>query len=94
MATRLGKVYLVDAGPGDADLFTLNGKKCLEQAQVILYDQSVNDELLEHVTESAELIDVGKQAGKRCANQRAIEELLIRKRAKARTVVRLTGRQR
>jgi len=36
----------------------------------------VNDELLEHVAESAELIYVGKQAGKHCANQRAIEELL------------------
>ena len=76
MATRLGKAYLVGAGPGDADLLTLKGKKCLEQAHVILYDQLVNDELLEHVAESAELIYVGKQAGKHCANQRAIEELL------------------
>jgi siroheme synthase len=39
MATRLGKAYLVGTGPGDADLLTLKGKKCLEQAHVILYDQ-------------------------------------------------------
>jgi len=85
--TRLGKVYLVGAGPGDPDLITLKGKKCLEEARVVLYDQLVNDELLQHVAESAELIYVGKQAGKRCANQRAIEELLVRKAREGKTIV-------
>ena len=89
--TRLGKVYLVGAGPGDPDLITLKGKKCLEEARVVLYDQLVNDELLQHVAESAELIYVGKQAGKRCANQRAIEELLVRKAREGKTIVRLKG---
>ncbi len=91
MATRLGKVYLVGAGPGDPDLITLKGKKCLEQAHAILYDQLVSNDLLEHAAENAELIYVGKQAGKHCANQRAIEALLIRKAREGKIVVRLKG---
>jgi uroporphyrin-III C-methyltransferase len=91
MGTRLGNVYLVGAGPGDPDLLTLKGKKCLEEARVVLYDQLVSDELLEHAADSSELIYVGKQAGKHCANQRAIEELLIRKAREGKTVVRLKG---
>jgi uroporphyrinogen III methyltransferase / synthase len=91
MATRLGTVYLVGAGPGDPDLLTLKGKNCLEQAEVILYDRLVSTELLKHAAESAELIYVGKQAGKHCAKQRAIEELLIRKAREGKIVVRLKG---
>src|SRR4030095_8879331 len=91
MATRLGKVYLLGAGPGDPDLLTLKGKNCLEQAEVILYDRLVNTELLEHAVQSAELIYVGKQAGKHCVNQTEIEELLIRKAREGKLVVRLKG---
>ena len=91
MATRLGKVYLVGAGPGDPDLLTVKGKNCLEQAEVILYDRLVSAELLEHAVQSAELIYVGKQAGKHCVNQREIEELLIRKAREGKLVVRLKG---
>jgi uroporphyrin-III C-methyltransferase len=87
----MGKVYLVGAGPGDPDLLTLKGKKCLEQAHAILYDQLMSDELLKHAAESAELIYVGKQGGKHCADQRAIEELLVRKAREGKTVVRLKG---
>ena len=87
----MGKVYLVGAGPGDPDLLTLKGKKCLEQAHAIFYDQLVSDELLKHAAESAELIYVGKQGGKHCADQRAIEELLVRKAREGKTVVRLKG---
>src|SRR4029450_3107972 len=91
MATRLGKVYLVGAGPGDPDLLTLKGKNCLEQAEVILYDRLVSAELLGHAVQSAELIYVGKQVGKHCVNQREIEELLIRKAREGKLVVRLKG---
>ena len=91
MPTRLGTVYLVGAGPGDPDLLTLKGKNCLEQAEVILYDRLVSAELLEHAAEGAELIYVGKQAGKHCANQREIEQLLVRKAREGKLVVRLKG---
>jgi uroporphyrinogen III methyltransferase/synthase len=91
MPTRLGTVYLVGAGPGDPELLTLKGKNCLEQAEIILYDRLVSAELLEHAAPSAELIYVGKQAGKHCVNQREIEQLLVRKAREGKLVVRLKG---
>jgi uroporphyrin-III C-methyltransferase len=91
MAIPLGKVYLVGAGPGDPDLLTLKGKKCLEQADTVLYDRLAGEELLEYVAESAELIYVGKQSGKHCASQATIEELLVRRAREGKRVVRLKG---
>ena len=91
MPPRLATVYLVGAGPGDPDLLTLKGKNCLERAEVILYDRLVSAELLEHAAPSAELIYVGKQAGKHCVNQREIEQLLVRKAREGKLVVRLKG---
>ena len=90
-ANILGKVFLVGAGPGDPELLTLKGRRCLEEADVILYDRLVNAELMDHVARDAELIYVGKQVGKRCAKQRDIEELLIRRARDGKKVVRLKG---
>jgi uroporphyrin-III C-methyltransferase len=91
MAIPLGKVYLVGAGPGDPDLLTLKGKKCLERADVILYDRLVSEDLLDFAAESAELIYVGKRPGKHCASQTTIEELLIQRARQGKRVVRLKG---
>ncbi len=41
-AQLLGKVFLVGAGPGDPELITLKGKRCLEAADVILFDELAN----------------------------------------------------
>ena len=90
-ATVLGKVYLVGAGPGDAELITLKGKRCLEAADVILFDELANSELLEFAASDAELIYVGKKPGKHCADQREIEALLIRHARQGKRVVRLKG---
>ena len=90
-ANVLGRVYLVGAGPGDPDLITLKGKRCLEAADVILYDELANAELLGYAARDAELIYVGKKAGAHCADQREIESLLIRKAREGKTVVRLKG---
>jgi len=90
-ANILGKVFLVGAGPGDPDLLTLKGKRCLEAADVILCDQLVNGELLEFAHADAELIYVGKRAGKHCVEQRDIEALLIQKAREGKNVVRLKG---
>jgi uroporphyrin-III C-methyltransferase len=89
-ATPIGKVYLVGAGPGDPELITLKGMRCLEAADVILYDDLVNGELLGHALD-AEAIYVGKRAGQHCADQRAIEELLIQHARQGKMVVRLKG---
>lgn len=91
MAIPLGKVYLVGAGPGNPQLLTLKGKKCLERADVVFYDRLVGEKLLEYAAESAELIYVGKQPGKACAPQTTIEALLIERARRGKRVVRLKG---
>ena len=48
-----GKVYLVGAGPGDAELITMKGLRCLRKADVILYDRLVNQDLLDEASPSA-----------------------------------------
>jgi len=90
-ATAMGKVYLVGAGPGDPELITLKGKRCLEAAEVILYDELANRELLEFATRTTLSIYVGKKPGKRCADQREIEALLIENARQGKHVVRLKG---
>ena len=57
------KLTVVGAGPGDIDLITLKAIKALEQADVVLYDALVNNELLGYVNPKAELIFVGKRRG-------------------------------
>ena len=90
-AHGLGKVFLVGAGPGDPELLTLKGKRCLEAADVILFDELANHELLEFAGAEAQLIYVGKKPGKRCADQREIEALLIQHARQGKHVVRLKG---
>ncbi len=87
----LGKVYLVGAGPGDPDLLTLKGKRCLENAEVILYDHLVSEALLSYAAPGAELIYSGKEAGNHCIPQREIEGLMIRGAREGKVVVRLKG---
>lgn len=86
-----GKVYLVGAGPGDPELITVKGRRCLESADAILYDGLVSHQLLEWARDDAELIYVGKRPRFPCADQRAIEALLIEKARAGKIVVRLKG---
>src|SRR5205823_3838419 len=52
--TRRMKVYLVGAGPGDPGLITVKGKKILERADAVLFDNLASERLLEHAPASAE----------------------------------------
>lgn len=88
---RSGRVLLVGAGPGAPDLITLRGLRALQQAQVILYDDLANPELLEHCSASAERIYVGKRLGSHSATQDHICGLLVEKARLGRLVVRLKG---
>jgi uroporphyrin-III C-methyltransferase len=85
-----GKVYLIGAGPGAADLITVRGARLLAQAEVVLYDALVTPEMLA-LCAQAELISVGKRSGQRSTAQDAINGLLVDCAFKYRMVVRLKG---
>jgi len=88
---RTGKVYLVGAGPGDPGLITVRGLQLLHSAQVIVYDQLVNPELLEETPSTAIRIFVGKHAGRHCIAQEEINRILIDHARLGNEVVRLKG---
>ncbi|WP_394131833.1 uroporphyrinogen-III C-methyltransferase [Shewanella maritima] len=86
-----GKVWLVGAGPGDADLLTMKAYRLLKSADVVLYDALVSDDILALINDDAELIAVGKRAGKHSASQSEINQLLVTKAFTRKNVVRLKG---
>jgi len=86
----LGKVYLVGAGPGAADLITVRGARLLAQADVVLYDALVTPEMLE-LCAGAEKISVGKRSGQRSTAQTLINQQLVECAKQYQLVVRLKG---
>jgi uroporphyrinogen III methyltransferase/synthase len=81
-------VYIIGAGPGDPGLITVRGLKCLEAADVVLYDHLVHPRLLRHARPDAEKIDVGG-AAPQPLEQEAICYLLAEKAREGKTVARL-----
>src|SRR5689334_8597928 len=88
---KIGKVYLVGAGPGDPGLLTVRGRDLLQGASVIVYDQLVNPALLEEAATDSVKIYVGKQAGRHYVAQEEINAVLIERARKGQDVVRLKG---
>ena len=87
----MGKVYLVGAGPGDLKLITLRGLELIQRADVIVYDNLVNKNLIAFAKENAELIYAGKKASQHELPQKDINALLLKKAGKDNVVVRLKG---
>jgi uroporphyrin-III C-methyltransferase len=88
--SNTGKVYLVGAGPGAADLITVRGARILAQAEVVLYDALVTPDMLA-LCAQAEKISVGKRSGQRSTAQTHINEQLVACAHRYRLVVRLKG---
>ena len=86
-----GKVYLVGAGPGDPGLLTLKGKRCLEQADVVIYDYLVDIRLLDYVRPEATLLYAGKRGGGRAVPRQTITALMREHAANGKVVTRLKG---
>ncbi|WP_100402776.1 uroporphyrinogen-III C-methyltransferase [Bacillus sp. FJAT-42315] len=87
----MGKVWLVGAGPGDPDLITVKGLRALQEADVILYDRLINEELLQEAKEGAELIFCGKRPNHHHLQQETINHLLVLHAKKGKKVTRLKG---
>jgi uroporphyrin-III C-methyltransferase len=91
-ATKLsGKVWLIGAGPGDAELLTLKAVRALAKADVVLIDDLVNREVLAHTSQAARVIEVGKRGGCKSTPQAFIEKLMVRMAKTGATVARLKG---
>jgi uroporphyrin-III C-methyltransferase len=86
-----GKVFLVGAGPGDPELITLKGLRCLRQAQVVVYDRLICPDLLDEASSQAIRVFVGKEPGRHSMKQEEINMLLITYAQQGRLVVRLKG---
>ncbi len=86
-----GKVWLVGAGPGAADLLTLRAARLLGQADVILHDALIDPEVLALASPEALLVPVGKRCGQLSAAQRFINKRMIDLAQRHRCVVRLKG---
>jgi uroporphyrinogen III methyltransferase/synthase len=84
-------VYLIGAGPGDPGLISLKGVKCLEKADVVVYDYLSNPRLLVHCRPDAEKIYVGKKGAQHTLEQKDINQLLVDKAAAGNVVARLKG---
>jgi uroporphyrin-III C-methyltransferase len=87
----MGKVYLVGAGPGDPELITVKGLKSIQQADVILYDRLINDELLSYAKPDAELIYCGKLPDYHLLQQETINHFLVKYAKEGNVVTRLKG---
>lgn len=87
----VGRVYLVGAGCGNADLITVRGLRLLQSCDAVVYDELIDQQLLAEVPAEAAKIPMGKRAGRPSASQEEIIEELIRQARLGRKVVRLKG---
>ena len=84
-------VYLIGGGPGDPELVTLKALRCLQRADLVLYDALVHPDLLKHCRPDAERVFVGKRAGRPHERQAEINQRLIDGARAGRIVARLKG---
>ena len=86
-----GRVHLVGAGCGSADLITVRGLRLIQTCDAIVYDELIDKALLEAAPPQAERISMGKRAGKESARQEDIIRKMISLARMGKTVVRLKG---
>ncbi|MBN1534969.1 MAG: uroporphyrinogen-III C-methyltransferase [Spirochaetes bacterium] len=87
-----GKVYLVGSGPGDERLITVGAVEALRRADVVIYDNLINESLLGlYCSRECELLYVGKSGKEHTLEQDEINELIVAKARSHEVVVRLKG---
>lgn len=86
-----GEVALVGAGPGDPELLTIKALNCLQQADVVLYDYLVSEEIMALIPSDTILVCVGKRAGHHSVPQDKTNQLLVDFAQQGYKVVRIKG---
>ncbi|MBE7368611.1 uroporphyrinogen-III C-methyltransferase [Ramlibacter pallidus] len=86
-----GKVTLVGAGPGDPELLTLKALKAIQSASLLLVDDLVSREVVDHAPKTARVVYVGKRGGCKSTPQAFIEKLMLMAAREGESVVRLKG---
>ena len=86
-----GRVLLVGAGPGAADLMTVRAARAVAAADAVLYDALVDPEALALARPGCLKLMTGKRAGKASLQQDTINRLMLRLARRGLTVVRLKG---
>jgi len=91
MKGKKGIVYLVGAGPGDIGLLTVKGMRCLQKAEVVIYDFHLNAQILNYINHDAEFIYAGKRGGRHTMTQDEINAAIVQKAKEGKNVCRLKG---
>jgi uroporphyrin-III C-methyltransferase len=84
-----GRVHLVGAGPGDPELLTLKALRLLRTAEAVLHDDLVAPEILNLISPTAQIHNVGKRCGKKKILQQEINYLMVALAESGLRVVRL-----
>jgi uroporphyrinogen III methyltransferase/synthase len=88
---KIGKVYLVGAGPGDPGLLTLKAARVLSEADAVVFDHLVDERILSHARHGTRRIYAGKEGGRHTLGQDEINRLIVETARAGDTVVRLKG---
>ncbi|WP_291259752.1 uroporphyrinogen-III C-methyltransferase [Fusobacterium sp.] len=88
---KKGKVYIMGAGPGDAELLTLKGKRAIEEADCVVYDRLINNRILNYARKDAEMIYLGKGNTEGGLIQDEINETIVKKALEGKVVARVKG---
>jgi uroporphyrin-III C-methyltransferase len=90
-ASKAGKVWLVGAGPGDADLLTIKALKAINSADIIFYDQLVSEEICALFPKGVPALYVGKVKNNHSIPQEELNKLLVHQAQSGLNVCRIKG---